>query len=50
MNCFPSKDLSQQASHTIHVGVIKDKEAILDEVVIQFIKIHDHIPVKMWWK
>jgi len=35
---FPSKDLTQQASHTIHVGVIKDKEAILDEVVISIYK------------
>jgi len=35
---FPSKDLSQQASHTIHVGIIKDKEAILDEVVISIYK------------
>jgi tRNA modification GTPase len=35
---FPSKDLSRQASHTIHVGVIKDKEAILDEVVISIYK------------
>ena len=37
-NLFPSKDLTQQASHTIHVGVIKDKEAILDEVVISIYK------------
>ena len=35
---FPSKDLSQQASHTIHVGIIKDKETILDEVVISIYK------------
>ena len=35
---FPSKDLTQQASHTLHVGVIKDKEAILDEVVISIYK------------
>jgi len=35
---FPSKDLAQQASHTIHVGVIRDKEAILDEVVISIYK------------
>jgi tRNA modification GTPase len=35
---FPSKDLTQQASHTIHVGVLKDKEAILDEVVISIYK------------
>jgi len=35
---FPSKDLRLQASHTIHVGIIKDKEAILDEVVISIYK------------
>ena len=35
---FPSKDLTQQASHTIHVGVIKDKDAILDEVVVSIYK------------
>ena len=35
---FSSKDLSKQASHTIHVGIIKDKEAILDEVVISIYK------------
>ena len=35
---FPSKDLAQQPSHTIHVGVIKDKEVILDEVVISIYK------------
>ena len=35
---FPSKDLTQQASHTIHVGIIKVKDAILDEVVISIYK------------
>jgi len=35
---FPSKDLVQQASHTIHVGVIKDKEVAIDEVVISIYK------------
>ena len=35
---FPSKDLSQQASHTLHVGIIKDKEEVLDEVVISIYK------------
>lgn len=35
---FPSKDLSKQASHTIHVGVIKDKNKVLDEVVISLYK------------
>ena len=35
---FPSKDLTQQASHTIHVGVIKDKQTILDEVVVSIYK------------
>src|SRR5471030_364385 len=31
---FPSKDLLQQASHTLHVGYIKDGEQALDEVVL----------------
>ena len=31
---FPSKDLTKEASHTIHVGVIKDHETDLDEVVV----------------
>lgn len=35
---LPSKNLAQQASHTIHVGVMKDKEAILDEVVVSIYK------------
>jgi tRNA modification GTPase len=35
---FPSKDLSQQSSHTLHVGYLKDKEEILDEVVISLYK------------
>jgi tRNA modification GTPase len=35
---FPSKDLVKQASHTIHVGVIKDKEIAIDEVVISIYK------------
>jgi len=35
---FPAKDLTQQTSHTIHVGVIKDKDVILDEVVISIYK------------
>ena len=38
MTCFHQKILAQQASHTIHVGIIKDKEAILDEVVISIYK------------
>ena len=31
---FPSKDLRQQASHTLHVGVLKEGEELLDEVVV----------------
>ncbi len=31
---FPSKDLLQQASHTLHVGFIKDGGQVLDEVVL----------------
>ena len=35
---FPSKDLTKQASHTIHVGMMKHKEELLDEVVISLFK------------
>lgn len=35
---FPSKDLSKQSSHTIHVGFLKDGEKALDEVVISLFK------------
>ena len=31
---FPSKDLSAQASHTLHVGYLKQNNELLDEVVI----------------
>jgi tRNA modification GTPase len=35
---FPSKDLSQQASHTIHVGLLKEGDNLLDEVVVSLFK------------
>lgn len=35
---FPSKDLLQQPSHTIHVGFLKDEENILDEAVLSLFK------------
>ena len=31
---FPSKDLSAQATHTLHVGYLKEGDSVLDEVVI----------------
>ena len=31
---FPSKNLEEQATHTIHVGYLKNGAAILDEVVV----------------
>ncbi len=31
---FPSKNLMAQASHTIHVGMMRNKEELLDEVVV----------------
>jgi tRNA modification GTPase len=31
---FPKKDLFVQASHTIHVGLLKDGDNVLDEVVL----------------
>lgn len=35
---FPSKDLTKQASHTLHVGYIKNEEKVLDEAVISLYK------------
>jgi len=35
---FPSKDLQAQASHTLHVGYLKDGDKTLDEVVVSLYK------------
>ena len=35
---FSSKDLSAQASHTLHVGFIKENETDIDEVVVSLYK------------
>ena len=35
---FPSKNLQNQPSHTLHVGFLKDGEGILDEVVVSLFK------------
>ena len=35
---FPSKDLSLQASHTLHVGMVSDERTALDEVVVSLFK------------
>jgi tRNA modification GTPase len=35
---FPSKDLSKQNSHTIHVGFLKDDGKVLDEAVVSLFK------------
>jgi tRNA modification GTPase len=35
---FPSKDLQQQPSHTMHVGLLRDKDVVLDEVVVSLFK------------
>lgn len=35
---FPSKDLQQQASHTLHVGLLKENGMVLDEVVVSLFK------------
>ena len=37
-NIFPSKNLSAQKSHTLHFGVLKDNDEILDEVVVSLYK------------
>jgi tRNA modification GTPase len=35
---FPSKDLAKHDSHTLHVGMLKDGEIVLDEVLISLFK------------
>ncbi|HEY6978396.1 MAG TPA: tRNA uridine-5-carboxymethylaminomethyl(34) synthesis GTPase MnmE, partial [Chitinophagaceae bacterium] len=35
---FTSKDLSEQPSHTLHIGLLKYNDAILDEVVLSIFK------------
>jgi tRNA modification GTPase len=35
---FPSKDLSEQPSHSLHIGFLKDDDKILDEVVVSLYK------------
>src|SRR5215218_4727753 len=35
---FPSKGLSQQPSHTLHVGFLKSADRVLDEVVVSLYK------------
>ncbi len=35
---FPSKNLLQRPSHTIHVGLLKDGDKLIDEVVISLFK------------
>src|ERR1051325_5614945 len=35
---FPAKRLSEQPSHTLHVGYLKDDDKILDEVVVSLFK------------
>jgi len=35
---FPSKDLAKQSSHTLHIGLLKEGEKLLDEVVVSVYK------------
>jgi len=35
---FPAKDLTQQPTHTLHVGYLKENEKVLDEVVLSLFK------------
>jgi tRNA modification GTPase len=35
---LPSKNLLQQATHTLHVGLLKDGQTVLDEVVVALYK------------
>lgn len=35
---FPSKDLTRQSSHTLHIGFLKSPDSIIDEVVLSLYK------------
>ena len=35
---FPTKNIALQPSHTLHVGLLKEKDIVLDEVVISIFK------------
>lgn len=35
---FPAKDLLQQPSHTLQVGILKNKDVVLDEVVLSLFR------------
>jgi len=35
---FPSKDLTKQPSHTLYIGLLKEEEKLLDEVVVSVYK------------
>lgn len=35
---FPSKNITQQASHTLHVGLLKEEDKLIDEVVLSIYK------------
>jgi tRNA modification GTPase len=35
---FTNKDLSKQASHTLHIGILKNKDEVIDEVVVSLFK------------
>ncbi|MEO6537041.1 MAG: hypothetical protein ABIT07_10120 [Ferruginibacter sp.] len=35
---FPSKDLSSQPTHSLHVGILKVQDSIIDEVVVSLFK------------
>ncbi len=36
--CFQGKDLEQQSSHTIHFGIFRDQERIIDEVLVSIFR------------
>lgn len=35
---FPAKELSKQASHTVHFGTIRDEDKVVDEVLVSIFK------------
>jgi tRNA modification GTPase len=36
---FAGKNLSEQPSHTLHVGILKDNDKVIDEVVVSLFKV-----------
>jgi tRNA modification GTPase len=44
---FYGKDLTKPATHTVHVGTIRDGDSIIDEVVVALFRGQNHLPGKI---